>query len=193
MESTPPEQFNLFTAALQSALATHLLPKLGARALESLACGCRSGRELVAQADLSTLQAIAARVLPPRHPASKSAQVCDIRTALVDFGLHQASVRRGQLECRHNIPRVIGFPKFAPNGFDFAVLVEEQPNADEGLSSGAQPGPANAWSFLGNTGGSCLMTYLEDDNAGDDYKKGTSYTVPPASARDGRNEWVWSR
>lgn len=65
----------LFQAELQLPLACHMLPKLTAKDLGRLACSCKSGSVLVAQADLASWQRIAAEILPNRHPARTSSEV----------------------------------------------------------------------------------------------------------------------
>lgn len=72
----PMEQAcGLCTASLQLPLACHLLPKLDAKSLGSLACSCRAGRELVLQAGAEVWENAASQILPCCHPARKGFEV----------------------------------------------------------------------------------------------------------------------
>ncbi|KAK9792228.1 hypothetical protein WJX73_000006 [Symbiochloris irregularis] len=100
---------------------------------------------------MQRLRRIAALELPPRHPVRNSLEVGEIRAALKAFALSQANLRAGQIQCQLHIPRVIGSPKFAPNGQDFAVVVD------------GYQGPASLPMYVeGFGGGPCLMVFLED-------------------------------
>lgn len=61
-----------------------------------------------------------------------------------------------------DISRIIGIPKFAPNGRDFAVLVEGfNDSLNEQLVRARQDESDQIWSVLNEQDGNCLMAYLE--------------------------------
>ncbi|KAK9794615.1 hypothetical protein WJX73_009885 [Symbiochloris irregularis] len=125
MSAASRTRLGLFETAIQDPLAKHMLPALVGRGLGCLACTCRAGRELVDQADTAIWRNIADHRLPPRHPLRNSCEASEIRAALNAFTLSRANLRTGQIQCELHIPKVIGSPKFAPNGRDFAVIVED--------------------------------------------------------------------
>ncbi|KAK9812319.1 hypothetical protein WJX73_001915 [Symbiochloris irregularis] len=104
-------------------------------------------------------------VLPPRHPMLSSSQVGEIRAALAAFGTSQRNLRAGQISCQETVCHVLGAPKFAPYGQDFAmILSSDSPTADDGSNDACVPGLGSALS--GQQEGLCIVLFSEGE-AGD--------------------------
>ncbi|KAK9812509.1 hypothetical protein WJX73_004967 [Symbiochloris irregularis] len=145
----------------------------------------RAGRYLVREASLDQWREIAKLALPLGHPAHTSAQVSDIQVAIHAFYSSQSHLKRGKISCRLEISGALDTPKFAPNGCNFAVMVEA---AEQGGLFGDDHPRASAPEGQAASGcedQACLVAFYED---------GTSIPLIKRPHCSGAlRDWAWSR